>query len=40
MGDPYIDDPYLQPILEEPDPKDVMKTGSRFTTLIYLLFGW
>lgn len=34
-----FDDPYLQPIFEEPDPELATRTGSTFTTLLHLLFG-
>lgn len=32
--------PYLQPIWDEPDPHEVVKTGSFWTTLRHLLFGF
>jgi len=37
--DDYNGYPYLTLVLDEPDPKEVTKTGSIWKTIRHLLFG-
>lgn len=40
MEDEHEGYPYLKQIYDEPDPHEVTKTGSVWTTLRYLMFGF